>query len=165
MLIVLAAVAALAQDPAQPEALPCPEPLSALGDLAMRECLDQALRWEEARMRRYWNAASEAVAARSPETQTEAFVDASQAAWAAYAEIACQGVAEEQGPGSLSGMALRSCMIELMRERSETLWRHYGLGDLDDEAQLPEPTVTVREEKLAAAPEPVPNPGSLPYGS
>lgn len=155
MLIVLAALAALAQDPSQGEDAVCPEPLTALGDLAIRECLDQAWREEEERMRRYQQAAVEAVIARADETspdQTEAFIAASQAVWAAYAEIECQGVAEQQGPGTLVGMELRLCMIELMRERSQTLWRNYGLGQGDGGPGLPEPTLTVRAEKLATAP-------------
>ena len=142
MIIALVALALLAQDPAD-DAPDCRNPH---GNLEMAVCWGQALEREEARMRRYYQAALEVVS-RPPEypqggsvSQAPAYVQASQAAWAAYAEIACQGVYEAFGEGTARNLAMADCSIEMTRERTQVLWRDY-LQDAGGD--FPEPRETV----------------------
>lgn len=143
MIIALAALALLAQDPAD-EAPDCRDPS---GNLEMAVCWGQALDREEARMQRYYLAALEVVS-RPPEypqgapvSQARAYVEASQSAWRAYSEIACQGVYEAFGEGTARNLAMTDCSIEMTRERTQVLWRDY-LRDVESE-DFPEPRATV----------------------
>jgi len=142
MIIALAALALLAQDPAD-DAPDCQDPR---GTLEMALCYGQALDREEARMQRYYLAALEAVS-RPPEypqsapvSQARAYVQASQAAWTAYAEIACQGVYEAFGEGTARNLAMADCSIEMTRERTQVLWRDY-LRDAEEAFLEPRETV------------------------
>jgi uncharacterized protein YecT (DUF1311 family) len=143
MIIAFAALALLAQEPAA-DAPDCRAPH---GNLEMALCWGQALEREEARMRRYYRAAQEAVS-RPPEypqgapvNQARAYIEASQSAWRAYSEIACQGVYEAFGEGTARNLAMTDCTIEMTRERTRVLWRDY-LRDAESE-DFPEPRATV----------------------
>lgn len=146
MIIALAALALLAQDPAD-DPPNCRDPR---GTLEMAVCWGQALDQEEARMQRYYLAAVQTVSippeypAGAPLSQARAYVEASQSAWRAYSEIACQGVYEAFGEGTARNLAMTDCSIEMTRERTLVLWRDY-LRDADLQA-FPEPRETVQAE-------------------
>ena len=51
-------------------------------------------------------------------------LEAAQDAWTAYREAHCEFVGATFGGGSGTGIAIRSCKIELGRDRAETLMRY-----------------------------------------
>lgn len=69
----------------------------------------------------------------------------SQQAWRTYAALACDQFEEM---GDLARISSLGCRIQLTRERTHTIWRHYlaAAGECDPEA--PEPIMTVVDENI-----------------
>lgn len=153
MLLMFATLSLFAQDPLNE--IDCGGPLS---DPEMAVCWSQALDWEEARMRRYYDGAQEAIvregrtSSGSRLNQARAYLASSQAAWTAYAETACQAVYENFGQGSARNLDLTECRIEMTRERTHVIWRGFLTIPAEGVEPFPEPAVTVREEWIASRP-------------
>jgi len=113
--------------------------------LELNACEGDALRREEARMRRYLDAAL--IRAREGDdqsppglrTQGEAWLRASQTAWEAYAETRCQGVLDQWKGGSIRTLMYLGCKIEATRQRTHDIWADHLTYADSSPPVLPEP--------------------------
>lgn len=110
-------------------------------------CVAQELAREEARMNRYLQAAQsrlyDDLAAAAPGGEPgfgPAWLDASQSAWVAYADIRCRGVFDQWKDGTIRTVMALGCRIEATRQRTHDIWTdHLTFGDSTPPI-LPEPT-------------------------
>ena len=73
-------------------------------------------------------------------TQQTAYLDASQHAWVAYAEITCRGAWDAFSGGTIRTVIYLGCKSDLTRERTHRIWQDH-LTYLDNTPpELPEPT-------------------------
>lgn len=137
-------------------------------DIATRVCYAWFQEREEARMQRYLQAAVDAAARRrveaadaarrlgapdddpDPLEQERAWIQASDAAFAAYRQMWCNGVYEAYGRGTTRDLAQADCEIELTHERTKVIWRDFLNSDA--EPVLPEPVRRAWEDEAAASP-------------
>ena len=135
--------------------------------LEINACGALDLQREQARLEVYLRRAEER--ARSADEATRAYggpsaqrgyLDASQAAWRAYAEIVCDGVYDGWKDGTIRTVMYLGCMVEMTRERTHVIWRNHLTYADSTPAVLPEPLLTVADE-LKSAPRP-PDPRSMP---
>ena len=139
MILVLAAVALLSQDP-EP-AIDCD---NAMSTVDMNDCALKDLQAEETRMARYLDAAVTVLRteAETPELaeQVVSELHASQKNWVEYAQSACALVYTRWQGGSIRNLMALTCREQLTQERSHTLWSGYIAGIGDEDSVLPEPT-------------------------
>jgi len=67
------------------------------------------------------------------------YLDASQSAWKAYADITCNGVMDDWKDGSIRTIMYFSCMIRMTRERTHVIWRDHLTYVDSTPPILPEP--------------------------
>ena len=138
MILVLAAVALLSQDPATE-----PDCDNALSTLDMNACAARDVQAEEARMNQYLDAAVTVLRAEaeSPELAEQVVVElrASQQKWVDYAQSACATVYTRWQGGSIRNLMALTCREQLTQERSHAIWSGYIAGITDEETILPEP--------------------------
>ena len=146
--MILAAILALAIQEAGPRAC-VPDG----NTLELNACAAEDLEREEARMRRYFDTAMDRAraddreaAAPGPPPQGEAWLRASQTAWASYSEIRCQGVLDQWKGGSIRTLMYLACKTEAARQRSHDIWTDYLTFADSTPPVLPEPVMTVADE-------------------
>lgn len=142
MIIALAALSLFAQDPS--EEIDCSR---TAGDLEMTACAGRLLDRQEEVVQRYLLAARDhqPTTADGAPTQARGLIEASQAAWTAYAEIACQAAYEAFGEGSVRNLIYLDCRIQMANERAYRIWSDYLLGG-NDGPVLPQPAQVVRQD-------------------
>lgn len=145
MILVLAAVALLSQDP-EP-ALDCD---NAMSTVEMNECALKDVQAEEARMARYLDAAVTVLRteAETPELaeQVVSELHASQKNWVEYAQSACALAYTRWQGGSIRNLMALTCREGLTQERSHTLWAAYIAGITDEDTILPEPGALLSDQ-------------------
>jgi uncharacterized protein YecT (DUF1311 family) len=97
--------------------------------VATGDCLAAAEKTVDAALDQALGFAVDAAKALDAETGRAAAVpalDAGQKAWSAYRDAHCAYVGETFGGGSGTGIAIRSCRIELARARTDVLMRFAG---------------------------------------
>lgn len=67
------------------------------------------------------------------------YLEASQVAWAAYADQACLAVYEDAKGGTIRTIIWLGCRMELTRERTHTIWAHHLTYWDSSPPILPEP--------------------------
>lgn len=138
MILLLAAVALLSQDPAP--AMDCD---NAMSTVDMNECALKDVQAEEARMSVYLDAAVTVLRteAETPELAEQVVADLqdSQKKWTAYAESVCAVAYTRWQGGSIRNLMALTCREHLIQERSQTLWSAYIAGLSDEDTILPEP--------------------------
>ena len=67
------------------------------------------------------------------------YLASSQAAWAAYARIVCEGVNDAFKDGSIHTAMFLGCMIEMTHERTRVIWRNHLTYVDSTPPVLPEP--------------------------
>lgn len=107
-------------------------------------CAARDLAREEARMDRYLAAAHARLDEDMAGTTGEpgfgpAWLDASQSAWAAYADIRCRGVYDRWKGGTIRTVMGLGCRIELTRQRTHDIWTDYLTFADSTPPILPEP--------------------------
>lgn len=113
-------------------------------------CFSDDLALEQARMQRYLEAAVvRAEASDNPEesfgeaTQSSAYLQASQAAWMAYADIRCTGVLDQWKGGTIRTIMYLGCMIAATRARTHDIWSDYLTYADSTPPEMPEPVTPV----------------------
>lgn len=138
MILILAAVALLSQDPVS--TVDCE---IAMSTVDMNECALQDVRAEEARMGLYLDAAVNVLRtdAETPELaeQVVSELHASQKRWVEYARSACDLVYRRWQGGTIRDLMALGCRQQMTQERSHTLWSAYISGLTDEETVPPEP--------------------------
>lgn len=131
--------------------------------LEINACGALDLQREQARMEVYLRraeerarAADEATRAYGGPSAQRGYLDASQAAWRAYAEIVCDGVHDAWKDGTIRTVMYLGCMTEMTRERTHVIWRDHLTYPDSTPPVLPEPLQTVADELRSAPPRPAP---------
>lgn len=133
--IELLAVMALLQEP---QGWDC-ENLS--GSMSqMIGCGADEIRAESARLTEYLNAARAVSFVGGEASVQSAFLDGSQTAWEAYAEIQCRAEAQRHSGGMIETILYQGCLREMTRDRTREIWRLYLRGDDGQQPVLPQPT-------------------------
>lgn len=115
--------------------------------LWLNACAQQDLEIEQARMEHYLLVARDAARRGDdasaeyggPATQQLAYLEASQAAWTAYAEITCAGVHDQYAGGSIRVMMHSGCLREMTQDRTRVIWRNHLTFADSTPPVLPEP--------------------------
>ncbi|MBB5659358.1 lysozyme inhibitor LprI family protein [Brevundimonas halotolerans] len=117
----------------------------AMTTLEMNACGALDLARAEEQMFRYLGLALERVSRSDQEAtgpdpvESARYLEASQLAWAEYANQACLAVYEHWKGGTIRGIMWQGCRIELTRERTHTIWANH-LTHMDNSPPvLPEP--------------------------
>ena len=142
MLDLIAAVLILAQDGAA-----SPVCQTDGSTLSLNACAQDDLEIEQARMEHYLSVAREAARRGDvssaefggPATQQLAYLEASQAAWNAYAEITCTGVYDQYAGGSIRTLMYSGCLREMTQDRTHVIWRNHLTYADSTPPVLPEP--------------------------
>ena len=71
-----------------------------------------------------------------------AYLEASQSAWEAYADIQCRADAARHSGGMIETISFQGCLREMTRERTQAIWHLYLRGNEVRPPVLPEPTLT-----------------------
>lgn len=130
--------------------------------LQLNACVAEDLSGEEARLRRYFEAAmtraieGDAQSGQFGEERTHqaAWLDASQRSWEAYAGIRCGGVFDQWKGGTIRTIMITGCRIEATRQRTHDIWTDHLTYADSTPPVLPEPVLTVFEEQETAAQRP-----------
>lgn len=109
-------------------------------------CAASDLEREEARMQRYLRAAMDRArdadgadrVVGGPSAQ-RGYLDASQSAWKAYADIVCNGVLDAWKDGSIRTFMYLGCMTRMTRDRTHLIWRDHLTYADNTPPILPEP--------------------------
>lgn len=142
MIVALAALSLIAQDP--PEETDC---ALTVGELAMEACAGRILDRQEEEVQRYLLAARDhqPTTGDGAPTQAQGLIEASQVAWKAYAQIACQAAYEAAGEGTLRNLVYLDCRIQMANQRVYQIWSDYLL-DGDEGPVLPQPIEAGRRD-------------------
>ena len=160
MLIIALLAAALVQDDAS-SSTPDGSTVCDRGGntLELNACGVLDLEREQARMQRYLEAAlgrahdsDSADPSYGEATQSVAYLHASQAAWAAYADIRCRGVYDQWKTGTIRTLMGLGCRIEATRQRSHDIWSDHLTYPDAAPPVLPEPVVSAAGDEAAARP-------------
>lgn len=123
----------------------------------MKGCAQNDLTREQARMKRYLDAAMVRARGRDegsieygPRSRQAAYLSESQKAWEAYAASRCAGVREETSGGTMGGLGYAWCMTTTTRQRTHDVWSDYLTYADTTPPVLPEPVQTIGEERSAA---------------
>ena len=118
----------------------------AANTLQINACAAQDLAREEARMNRYLAAArmrlndnQNAATSGGEASFGPAWLDASQSAWTAYADIRCRGVYDRWKGGTIRTVMALDCRIEATRQRTHDIWTDYLTFADSTPPILPEP--------------------------
>ena len=149
----------LAQDPT---ALPS-NCTRAPNTLEVNACVGAQVAREDARLQMYLQRARDAARARDevdrasggPSAQ-RGYLDASQATWEAYADIVCGGVFDEFKDGTIRVSVAGRCRIDLTRERTHVVWRHFLTYADSTPPLLPEPAGPAASDVRSAPPSAAP---------
>ena len=128
----------------------------------MNACAAEDLSSEEARMRRYFEAAmtrareGDAQSGEFGEERTHqaAWLDASQRSWQAYADIRCEGVLDQWKGGTIRTLMVAGCRIEATRQRTHDIWADHLTYADSTPPVLPEPVLSGSHDEGAAAQRP-----------
>lgn len=161
MLIIALLTAALLQgahSPMQDGEIACDQEGNTL---ELNACGVLELEREQARMQRYLEAALDrardsdnADPSYSEATQSTAYLQASQAAWAAYADIRCRGVYDQWKTGTIRTLMGLGCRIEATRQRTHDIWADHLTYPDAAPPVLPEPVVSGAGAEADAASRP-----------
>ena len=108
---------------------------------------------ETARMERYLETARQravdmdAASTGHDATHQTAYLSSTQAAWTAYAEIACAGVYDQWKGGTIRTVMGLGCRIAMTRERTRVVWRDYLTYADSTPPILPEPVGPAEREE------------------
>lgn len=125
-------ITAMALLAAAPAANPCDGDSTA----DMNECLAQRIDLSKSRLEKYLAAAIERVADR-PELVLG--IQASQAAYEAYAKIECDAVYAQYAGGTIRGIIGGQCLLGLTDARTLAVWRNWLVPMDSSPPVLPEP--------------------------
>ncbi|QYF85797.1 lysozyme inhibitor LprI family protein [Brevundimonas sp. PAMC22021] len=115
---------------------------SAVTNVQIDECRGVELEQETARMRAYLDAALTRLREESGAADGLIVeITDSQAAWAAYADSACNAVHTHWRDGSIRQSMFLACKTDLTRERTHHLWREYLTFVDSTPPILPEPAL------------------------
>jgi uncharacterized protein YecT (DUF1311 family) len=123
--------------------------------LQLNACVLDDVGEEEARMQRYFDLAmtraieddGESGQFGGSRTQQQAWLQASQYAWEAYAESRCAGVLDRWKDGTIRTMATVGCRIQAVRQRTHDIWTDHLTFPDSTPPLLPEPVKPVRAEQ------------------
>jgi uncharacterized protein YecT (DUF1311 family) len=125
--------------------------------VTIKACAQADLEREQARMRRYLEAATPRARQRDedsvkfgPRSRQAAYLVESQRAWQAYADSRCAGVLEETSGGTMGGLGYAWCMTEMTRQRAHDVWSDHLTYADSTPPVLPEPVRTIAEDRVAA---------------
>lgn len=115
--------------------------------VSLNACAHDDLEIEQARMEHYLSVAREAARRGDessaefggPATQQLAYLETSQAAWTAYAEITCTGVYDQYAGGSIRTLMYSGCLREMTQDRTHLIWRNHLTYADSTPPVLPEP--------------------------
>ena len=114
-------------------------------------------------MERYLRVAEERALQRDETTRAyggpsaqRGYLAASQSAWAAYAEIVCDGVHDGWKDGTIRTIMYLGCMIEMTHDRTRVIWRDHLTYADSTPPVLPEPVEIVAKTLRSAPPRPAP---------
>ncbi|HZW16212.1 MAG TPA: lysozyme inhibitor LprI family protein [Brevundimonas sp.] len=135
-------------------------PFSCVRDGSMPEikmCAAEDMVAETERMERYLEAAriraselDEHSVEYGPRTRQAAWLSESQQAWETYAERRCDGVKEATSGGTMGSLGWMGCITEATRQRTHDIWSDYLTYWDTTPPVLPEPVLTVAEERTRA---------------
>lgn len=121
--------------------------------LEINACAARDLSRETERMDHYLTAArrnadamDQATAGTPDASAQRDHLDKAQTAWAAYADIVCDGVHDRWKGGTIRTVAALRCRIDMTRERTHVVWRGYLSPADASPPDLPEPLQPVSEE-------------------
>lgn len=140
---------------------------NAVTTVEVNACVALDLEREQGRMERYLAEAQRRARELDAQpygtpTAQQAYLNASQTAWQAYAQIACEGVHDHWKDGTIRTVMYLDCRIEMIRERTHVIWRNYLTYADSTPPILPEPVESLADELRSAPPPPAPpsSPGS-----
>lgn len=124
----------------------------------IKVCAGDDLEREQARMRRYLEAAAvralendEASVKYGPRTRKAALLSESQQAWQAYVDSRCAVWLPDGSGGTMGGLFYASCVTQATRQRTHDIWGDYLTYMADSTPPvLPEPVRTIGEDREAA---------------
>lgn len=134
---------------------------NAVTTVEMNACAALDLQREQDRMERYLAEARRRARELDMQpygspTAQQAYLNAAQTAWQAYAQIACDGVHDHWKDGTIRTVMYLNCRIEMIRERTHVIWRDYLTYADSTPPILPEPVRSVADELRSAPTAPVP---------
>lgn len=158
MLIIALLATAVMQERGSLPAPQDPIACDAAGNtLELNACGALDLDREQARMEQYLQAAlvraresDTAESSYEAATQSRAYLETSQAAWMAYADIRCRGVLDQWKGGTIRTLMWQGCRIEATRQRTHDIWADYLTYSDSTPPVLPEPVRTIGEDQMAA---------------
>jgi uncharacterized protein YecT (DUF1311 family) len=111
--------------------------MNACGALDVARAEEQMFRYLDVALDRAEETDAEGVG--SVPVETARYLEASQVAWAAYADQACQAVYEYWKGGTIRGIMWQGCRIELTEQRTHTIWANHLTHADSSPPVLPEP--------------------------
>ncbi len=143
--MIAASLASLVLAGQDPSAVPV-DCSKAANTLQINTCVGEELAREEARLEIYLRQAREVARTRDEEDRAyggpsaqRGYLDGAQAAWIAYVDIVCGGVFDQFKDGSIRVAASSRCRVDLTRERTHLVWRHFLTYVDSTPPVLPEP--------------------------